>query len=280
MSNAAPLPIEDIQALNEAFAKFSETSRRLQDKYETLVSETATLRATLKRKDDEIKKRERLSMLGETAAAIAHEVRNPLGAIKIFVSLLRGDCSDRPESIQMIDQIDQSINALDHVVSNILQFSKDRKLNLAPVNIHSLIQEQLLSFPRTDANKASFELVLRGSAYISGSESSLRQVFYNLILNGLQATGYAGAILITTVDTKTGLQITIRDNGPGIPDEILSTIFEPFITTKNEGTGLGLSIVKQIIEQHEGTITASNDGGAVFTILLPRSQKGDLTNEQ
>ena len=273
MTKTPPMPAEDIQALNDAFAKFSETSLRLQGKYEELLTETNVLRETLKTKDEEIKRRERLSMLGETAAAIAHEVRNPLGAIKIFVSLLRGDCSDRADSLQLIDQIDQSINSLDHVVSNILQFSKDKKLNFSPVNIHSLIQEQLLSFPRTESNQAVFELVLRGNAYVYGCENSLRQVIYNLILNCLQATQYKGAIVITTRDTATGIQIIIRDNGKGIDPNILPTIFEPFVTTKNEGTGLGLSIVKQIIEQHFGKITASNDTGAVFTIDLPRDGK-------
>jgi two-component system sensor histidine kinase HydH len=269
-----PLPTEDIQALNEAFSKFSETSVRLQSKYQELLNETQVLRETLKSKDEEIKRRERLSMLGETAAAIAHEVRNPLGAIKIFVSLLRSDCAERADSLQLIDQIDQSINALDHVVSNILQFSKDKKLSFAPVNIHSVIQEQLLCFPRTDSNQAVFELVLRGNPYIHGCEASLRQVIYNLILNGLQATQYKGAMLITTCDTATGIQLVIRDNGKGIDEKILPMIFEPFITSKNEGTGLGLSIVKQIIEQHFGKIAASNDNGAVFTIDLPR--KGEV----
>ena len=273
MTNNNALPPEDIIALNEAFTRFSETSQRLQMKYEELVSETLTLRETLAEKEEEIKKRERLSMLGETAAALAHEVRNPLGAIKIFVSLLRSDCSDRPDSVQLIDQIDQSVNALDHVVSNILQFSKDRKLLFAPINLHSVIQEQLLHFPRTEANQAVFELVLRGSPYVLGAESALRQVLYNLILNSLQATSYKGSILITAQDTKNGTRLVIRDNGPGIAPELLNSIFEPFVSSRNEGTGLGLSIVKQIIEQHSGRITASNDNGAVFTIDLPRSLK-------
>lgn len=266
-SETQPLEAE---ALKDAFVRFSEASSRLESKYQLLLEESQTLREVLRQKEEEIKRQERLAMLGETAAALAHEVRNPLGAIRLFVSLLRRDLSEKPKSIEIIDQIDGSISALDNVVSNILQFSRERKLVFAPVNIHSIIQEQLLRFPRSATNTATFELNLLANPFLNGNESSLRQVFYNLIFNALQATNHKGHIIISSEDAGDQLRATLRDNGPGIPEEILNRLFEPFVTTKNEGTGLGLAIVKKIVEQHGGSIEVVNDHGAVFRITFPR----------
>jgi signal transduction histidine kinase len=112
-----------------------------------------------------------------------------------------------------------------------------------------------------------------------GADTALRQIIYNLILNSLQATKYQGQIKVQTTDVTDSnemdskIQLVIKDNGPGISPELLQTLFEPFVTSKNEGTGLGLSIVKQLVLQHFGSITASNDNGAVFTITFPRRRE-------
>jgi signal transduction histidine kinase len=178
-----------------------------------------------------------------------------------------------------VTQIDTSIVRLENVVTNILQFSADKKLQFAPVNLHSIIQEQLLSFPRNDSNTAFFELDLQATPYMMGADTALRQIIYNLILNSLQATKYQGQIKVQTTDVTDSnekdskIQLVIKDNGPGISPELLQTLFEPFVTSKNEGTGLGLSIVKQLVLQHFGSITASNDNGAVFTITFPRRRE-------
>ncbi len=160
-----------------------------------------------------------------------------------------------------------------------MQFSADKKLNFAPVNLHSIIQEQLLSFPRNDSNTAFFELDLQATPYMMGSDTALRQIIYNLILNALQSTKYQGQIKVQTTDIadssgkESSIQLIIRDNGAGIPSDLIQTIFEPFVTSKNEGTGLGLSIVKQLVLQHFGSVTASNDNGAVFTVTFPRRRE-------
>lgn len=261
------------EALSEAFAKFSEASTRLEEKYEHLLAETKVLRETLKAKDLEIKKQERLALLGETAAAIAHEVRNPLGAIKLFVSLLKKDLHDKPEALKIADQIDASIVTLNNVVSNILQFSKERTMSVSPVNIHAIIQEQVHAFPRSEMNQATFDIALQASPYILGNDSGLRQVFYNVILNALQATAYSGRVSIKTSDVPGGINIEISDNGHGIPEPLMEKLFEPFITSKNEGTGLGLAIAKQIVEFHRGVITANNKSGAHIQITLPKNFK-------
>ena len=263
-----------IEALKDAFERFSESSTRLEERYQLLMEETAILRESLRQKDVEIKRHERLSLLGETAAALAHEVRNPLGAIKLFLSLLGKEVDKKPEALALIGQINLSITTLDNVVSNILQFSKDRKLTFAPVNMNSLIKEQLLSFPRSDSNRVSVALNLVGNPFVLGNESALRQVLYNLILNAHQAMKYSGTIRIETRDEEDALAIIISDSGPGIPGEVSEKLFDPFVTTRNEGTGLGLAIVKRIVTQHNGSINVMSRNGAIFTIVIPRTQEG------
>lgn len=269
----APIGAPDAAVLERAFREFNEVSQRLEKKYELLVRETESLRAQLREKDLAVKRAERLATLGETAAAIAHEVRNPLGAIKLFVSLLRREVSGKKGAGELVDQIDKSINHLDGVVSNILQFSRDRGMELSPVNLHAIIQERVCGFGSgAPASQFSVKLDLQAAPFLKGNEHGLRQVVYNLLLNAAQATRYRGEVCIATRDEGADkVVLTVHDNGPGIPDSVLGKIFEPFVTTRNEGTGLGLAIVQQIVEHHGGSITAANEGGAVFTITLPRN---------
>jgi signal transduction histidine kinase len=265
--------VPDAAMLERAFREFNEVSRRLEKKYELLVRETESLRAQLREKDLAVKRAERLATLGETAAAIAHEVRNPLGAIKLFVGLLRREVAGKKSAGELVEQIDKSINHLDGVVSNILQFSRDRGMELAPVNLNAIIQERVCAFTSgSDAPHFKVEPKLEAAPFLRGNEHGLRQVVYNLLLNAAQATRHRGTVKISTRDDgPNAVLLTVRDDGPGIPAEILGKVFEPFVTTRNEGTGLGLAIVQQILEHHGGTIAVANDGGAVFSITLPRN---------
>lgn len=258
--------------LEQAFERFSEASKRLETRYEALLKETEILREQVREKDLAIKRAEKLSMLGETAAAIAHEVRNPLGAMKLFVSLLQRDMADRPEAGKLLTHIDQNISTLDHVVSNILQFAKKQAVSLSPVNVHSLLREQVEHFRLGPASSA-ISLELEGEPFIMGSEHALRQVFYNLLLNAQQATRYQGAISVSSRRADNGsLEMRVRDNGPGIDAAVIEKVFDPFVTTKNEGTGLGLAVVRQIVEDHGGTITGCNNGGAEFILSFPQER--------
>lgn len=259
--------------LKRAFDRFNEASQRLEERYQALLAETQSLREQLREKDLAIKRAEKLALLGETAAALAHEVRNPLGAIKLFTSLLARDLQHMPESAKLVEQIDKSVSSLDSVVGNILQFSREQKLQLAPLNIHALLMEQKEHFQRGVAEKANFEMDLKAAPFMMGCEHSLRRALYNLILNALQATRYSGTIRIASHDGPNGeVVLEISDDGCGIPQELLGRLFDPFVTSRNEGTGLGLAVVRQTIEQHAGTIQVANKTkGACFSITLPRA---------
>jgi signal transduction histidine kinase len=266
------------EILKEAFKRFDESSLKLQERYEDLLKETEGLRLQIREKDQEIKRNEKLAMLGETAAALAHEVRNPLGSIKIFVSMLRKDLRENADAQGLIENINQSISALDNVVCNILRFSKNENLDSSVLNLHSLIQEQTEHYRILDNHNLNFVLKLQANPYILGNEHALRQVFHNLFLNAAQAMKNKGVISVETAEEEQGIVITVSDDGPGIEEKIKDKIFDPFVTNKNEGTGLGLAVVSQVIRLHKGRITAENavqelGRGAKFSIHLPRIKK-------
>jgi len=267
-----PAMPQSASALAEMIEKFNESSTRLEIQHATIMQEVEDLKAKLQRKEEEVKRAERLSMLGETAAALAHEVRNPLGAITLFLSMLKRDVTDKPSSLQLVDEIEKSVSSLNHVVSNVLHFAKHNRLQTGPVNLHSVVQEVRHHFMSLYGSKASISLALEGSPFIIGDDNALRQCLYNLITNSLQITSFSGSILISVSDAPAsdGVQIRFSDDGPGISREIMPRIFEPFSSGRREGTGLGLSIVKRIIEGHGGLICARNENGAVFEIILPR----------
>jgi len=258
--------------LLEVMERFNESSSKLELRHTALMQEVDDLREQLRVKDEEIKRSERLAVLGETAAALAHEVRNPLGAISLFVSMLKGDLADRPQSIDLVEEIEKSISSLDQVVSNVLHFAKNNKLHLGPINLHSLVQEVAQHFTSLYGGTAKISTSLEGNPFVIADSQALRQCLYNLMTNSLQVTGFTGSISLAVSDTdpEGPVTLTVRDDGAGIPNEIFPRLFEPFASGRREGTGLGLSIVKRIVVAHGGEISARNAPGAEFKVVLPR----------
>jgi signal transduction histidine kinase len=271
-SKQQTIPAETATGLAQMLERFNESSEKLELRHSALMQEVNELREQLERKEEEIKRSERLAMLGETAAALAHEVRNPLGAITLFISMLKSDIEDRPQALELVEEIDKSIASLEHVVSNVLHFAKSNKLQRGPVNVHSVLREVHSHFSSLYEPASTIELSLVGNPFIVADDQALRQCLYNLITNALQVTSYRGAVKIEAGESSDGeaVTITVRDNGPGIADEMIARVFEPFASGRSGGTGLGLSIVKRIVEAHGGTIVVRNAPGAEFTISLPR----------
>lgn len=265
--------------LASAFAKFEEASNRLESRYAALRVESEKLRAELIKKEAEVRKHEKMAVLGQTAAALAHEIRNPLGAIKLFMSLLREDVSHMPNTISLVDEVNRSISTLDKVISNVLQFAKDKECVLAPINLNSIISEEVSLFRKMDRDSSlQIDLKLTERAFILGNEGLLRQLLTNLLTNSAQATSYKGRIEIETAvlagTDGENLCLRIQDSGPGVDAAILPKLFEPFVTSRAEGTGLGLAVVKNIIERHGASVSVANNPGAEFKILFPISRRG------
>jgi two-component system sensor histidine kinase AtoS len=264
-------------SLADVLERFNESSSKLEARHQELMREVEELRERLRAKDEEVKRAERLAMLGLTAAGLAHEIRNPLGAITLFVSMLKNDLSDRPESLQLVEQIESGIRSLDGVVSNVLHFAQNKPLRVAPMNLHSVVQELHHHFSSLYSPQSCFEVRLSGNPFIKGDEQGVRQCLYNIIINALQAVSFAGTICISVSDQpESGMvSIVIEDDGPGVPSAILDRLFEPFTSGRREGTGLGLSIVRRIVEAHGGAVGVENTPHARFSIHLPRNAGTD-----
>jgi signal transduction histidine kinase len=186
--------------------------------------------------------------------------------------MLKSDVCDKPQALVWVEEIERSIESLNNVVSNVLHFAKNNKLVMAPVNVHAVVNECVHHFASLYAPAVSVSAELSGNPFVLADEQGLRQALYNLVMNALQAGQFRGRVSIAVRDDeeRDGVHMTISDDGPGIPEEVLPRLFEPFVSGKPGGTGLGLSIVRRLVEAHAGSISAANDNGAVFTIRLPR----------
>lgn len=228
------------------------------------------------------KRSEKFVALGEMAANIAHEIRNPLGSIELYASLLMKESKDVKDK-DRISRIISSVKKMDNKISNLLLFTKNRNLILQRIPLYHFLNE-LLGFcePMIDQEKISIRTAYAGDEpWIDGDAEMLKQAFFNLILNALQSLDHKGGTLgfetsypyfIQDQETEEPfIEIKIRDSGIGILKEILPRIFDPFFTTREEGSGLGLAIVHNIIEMHRGYINVESveGNGSVFQILLP-----------
>jgi two-component system sensor histidine kinase PilS (NtrC family) len=219
---------------------------------------------------------EALAAVGQASAQVAHEIKNPLGSIRLGVSMLR-DMTKDEEAISTIDLVERGIDHLNKLVIDVTQFSRQKPLAPSEFDLHQLIDESLeLVADRIREKRAHVEKHFsRESLRGRWDEDQLRQVFVNLFANAIDASRENAAVVITTERVNNGAQklarITVADEGVGMDEATRARIFEPFFTTKKRGTGLGLAIVKQIVERHGGTITvhSSPDQGARFIIDLP-----------
>jgi two-component system, NtrC family, sensor histidine kinase HydH len=219
-----------------------------------------------------LRRSERLASLGKLLAGVAHEVRNPLAAIRSTVQLWQRlpDQSRTPESL---DAVVRAVDRLNETVTQLLYFSRADSTQREPVDVNSLVRETLDLFAaQAGSQQVTFQTELSEVSKSPGSPGALRQVFVNLVTNALQAMPDGGQLQVTTHMNEHGdhMVIDFADSGPGIAPEVRSHLFEPFFTTRPEGTGLGLALCREIILQHDGTIECMESAsGARFRIELP-----------
>lgn len=227
-----------------------------------------------RRLKEELRRSEHLAALGKLLAGVAHEVRNPLAAIRSTVQLWERlpDETRTPESLHaVVGAVDQ----LNQTVTQLLYFSRADHADREIVDIHQLLRDavELLAAQAVEQRVTILWQLSAGRLNVEGSPTGLRQVFVNLLQNALQATPAEGRVSIRTERTdgnRTAL-IEIRDTGHGILAEDQQRLFEPFFTTRPMGTGLGLALCREIILQHNGSIefVPSTDAGATFRLTLP-----------
>ena len=229
--------------------------------------------------EERLQRQHRLVAMGEMVGRIAHEIRNPLGSIELFASMLRRDLQDQPGSLAYAEQISQAVHGLDRLLSNLLVYTQPERSTRRWHTIETLVLDALTlaahAITKTPVD-IRLDLDPRMPA-IWCNEGQFKQVLLNLILNAVQAMPTGGILTLKLVQDEEqslgvpGIRFTITDNGPGIDPEHRPRIFDPFFTTKDEGTGLGLAIVHAIVDAHHGRIDVeSRQGeGTMFTILLP-----------
>lgn len=224
----------------------------------------------------------RMAAMGEIAAAVAHETRNPLGALSNCVQLLWKNPHLTGEDAELLDIIRTETQRLNEIVSEFLAFGRPRPPHFQEVDLHELIDETLALVQRDDRCSTSILFSRQFDPFpqkVRADRDQLRQVFWNLFLNAVQAMKEKGTLCVESRNIVSGVAVLVRDTGPGIARTVLPNIFEPFYSTRPGGTGLGLAIVRRIVEEHGGQITVdSQEGvGTCFTLSLPLSGKaGDL----
>jgi len=237
---------------------------------ESIIERRAQERLRLK---EQLSRAEHLSSIGEMVAAVSHEIRNPLGIIRNSSELLKKKISAVDPSNPIPDIIIEESTRLNSIITDFLNYARPRNPDLAPCRIEEVLEKNL-TYLSPQIKQQGFEVL---ESYenklpvIMADADMLYQVFLNILFNAMQAMQPGGKIHISIRSDSDAVVVTMKDEGCGIPDDLLGKIWDPFFTTKETGTGLGLGIVRKIIDMHSGDIQIRNrtEGGAQVLIQLP-----------
>ena len=255
---------------------FSLTVAPIYDAADSFAGTTGIVRdvTAVKQLQLQLLERERLAAIGELAAMVAHEVRNPLAGIRGGCEILLEGYPDGDTRHDIGVEIIHQVDRLSRTVHDLLLFARPKAMDLVPTDLHGII-ERVLRVLGDDPETGDVEVIRDfgdGTPIIQADGRQMEQVFMNLVLNAIQVMNHKGKVTIATRTLSRQVVVTVSDTGPGIPPDKIAKIFEPFFTTRAQGTGLGLAIVKKIVEAHGGRIEASSapGSGAKFTATLPR----------
>ncbi len=218
-------------------------------------------------------RKSRLSAMGEMSAHVAHEIRNPLGSIELFASILRRELAQEPERRDLAERILTGVRSLNHMVGNLLHYTRPVRPSCRPVSVRGVLQESVQF-----AEQALQQKGIRCSGHHEGDDVAtlsdaelLKQVFMNLMLNAAQAMSDGGELKVSSAVGDGEVAYHFADTGKGISREALPRIFTPFYSGREKGTGLGLAIVQNIVDTLGGRIDVQSreNTGSIFTVILP-----------
>ena len=249
--------------------RYQKTSERLEESYIKLKSQADQLLDT----EEQLRRADRLSALGELSAGMAHEIRNPLGSIRGTAEILREGIDKDDKRFEFAEILVKEVDRLEGVVRDFLNFARPTDQQLKSVPVCEALHE-VVTLARQQAIKSNVDVILEtddSKKMVAGDFEQYKQAFLNLVLNALQAMPDGGTLDIGCRKQDGKLRITFTDSGPGIPEELQDRIFNPFYTTRSEGTGLGLAITHRIIDGHGGKLFVESvpGEGATFVVELP-----------
>ena len=229
-----------------------------------------------KRTEKLLREQAALARLGQMAAVVAHEVKNPIagirGALQVIGSRMPPESRDR----SIIGDIIGRLDALNGVVQDLLVFARPRELRAGPVDLRALVTSTADLMARDPAMRGLRVIVAGPEAIAQGDDEQLQLLFHNILTNAAQAMGGSGRVDVDMRPSDGGWTIAVTDHGPGMPPDVREKAFEAFFTTKHRGTGLGLPTARRIVEAHGGQIEISTPagGGTVVSISLPSAARG------
>ncbi|QGG50162.1 GHKL domain-containing protein [Lysinibacillus pakistanensis] len=243
------------------------------DEYNNIIITVINDETEKKQLQHKVEHQQALNVVGQMAASIAHEIRNPLTSLKGFTELLKLNADE--ESRMYLSVIDSELQRMEQILSELLVLSKPTSMKVELLDLDNIVK-QVIEFMLPDALMKNIMIQYISStnqaAYIGGNENRLKQVFMNLIKNAMESMNNGGTITIEmNVIDCTMVELMIKDEGNGMDSSTLQNLFQPFYTTKSTGTGLGLAFVKKVIEEHEGLIGVNSElqKGTCFHLQFP-----------
>ncbi|MFZ4439314.1 MAG: ATP-binding protein [Syntrophales bacterium] len=255
----------------------------LTDEFGEMAASFNEMAAALQEQMHNMQRAHQMTLMGEMATSLVHEIKNPLAGIKGAMQILQEEACITEEERGILSQAIGEVQRVETLMKSLLNFAKPPKPQLLPVNINDVLEATVnaaipYSSSTPDSPKA-IRIVKRFDPHLPLTMVDrlvMQQVFLNILMNAMQAMPSGGTITATTFENAPAreIHIEIADTGTGINDEIREKIFQPFFTTKSKGTGLGLAISRQFIEMHDGTISTENNPveGTIFRIILPGTQ--------
>jgi len=268
-----PMALDGQSDLQTVLAAWHGATLRLEHTHSALRAEVSRLTDELEIKNRELARKNRLADLGQMASHIAHEVRNNLVPVRLYMSLLRRRVSEDSGAVDIVDKVESGLLDLDATVNDLLNFTSDRDPQLNLVCFEALVNDVLTSIaPQLAAQQISATVDVERHLSTLGDYGMLRRAVLNLVLNAVDAMPHGGELCVTCWASSGSVELEIADSGPGLLGDVRERAFEPFFTTKSQGAGLGLAIVSRTAEVHGGQALATNcpEGGAAFTLRLPR----------
>ncbi|MBW2504072.1 MAG: sensor histidine kinase [Deltaproteobacteria bacterium] len=222
--------------------------------------------------EEQLRRADRLSALGELSAGMAHEIRNPLGSIRGTAEILKENVPPDDPKYEFAEILIQEVDRLNHVLEDFLTFAKPASTERTWIDINNIVKN-VLDLIRQQAvkNKINVSFWTSDLPKIPGHAEQIKQALLNIILNALQVMNGGGDLAISTSLESDYAHVKITDTGPGVAPKDRDRIFNPFVTTRTEGTGLGLAITQRIIDGHNGRIELTSElgHGTTFTVCLP-----------